>query len=73
MKIFVFAKPRAKNNLVQKIDENHFEVSVTAPPIKGLANKAISKLLAEYFNVSKSEVKLISGFSFKNKIFEISI
>jgi hypothetical protein len=71
MKIFVTAKTNARENSVEKIDDNHFEVSVTAPPIKGLANKAIAELLSEYFNVSKSEVKLISGFSSKTKIFEI--
>lgn len=73
MKIFVTAKPRAKNNRVEEIDDNHFAVSVTALPVKGLANRAIIEELAKYFNVSKSEVKLISGFSSKNKIFDISI
>lgn len=71
MKIFVTAKPRAGENKIEKIDELHFQVSVTAPPIKGFANKAIAELLAGYFNISKSQVKLISGFSSKEKIFEI--
>lgn len=72
MKIFVKAHPRAKNNLVEKIGENHFEVSVTAPPIKGLANKAIIELLSEYFDVAKSQIELVSGFSSKIKVFEIT-
>lgn len=71
MKIFVTAKPRAGENKIEKIDETNFKVSVTAPPIKGFANKAIIELLADYFNVSKSQVKLISGFSSKEKVFEI--
>jgi len=71
-KVFVIAKPRAKDNFVRKIDEDNFKVYVTSPPIKGLANKAIINLLAKYFEVSKSQVRLISGFSAKNKIFEIT-
>ena len=71
MKINVKAKPRAKNNLVQKIDEENFAVFVTAPPIKGLANRAIIDLLADYFHISKSQIKLISGFASGHKVFEI--
>lgn len=73
MKIFVTAKPRASENKIEKIDETHFAVSVTAPPVKGFANKAIIELIADHFSVSKSQVKLISGFSSKEKVFEIYI
>lgn len=72
IKIFVKAKPRAKENKIEEIDETHFKVLVVSPPVKGLANKEIIGLLADYFDVSKSEVKLISGFSSKNKNFEIN-
>ena len=71
MKIFVKAKPGAKENKVEKIDETHFKVSVVAPPVKGLANKEIIELLADYFDVSISEIKLISGHQSRNKKFEI--
>ena len=71
MKIFVVAKPSAKENKVEKIDETHFKVSVVAPPVKGLANKKIIETLADYLDLPKSEVKLISGKQFKNKIIEI--
>ncbi len=71
MKIFVKAKPAAKEEKVEKIDETNFVVSVKEPPVQGRANAAISKALAEYFKVSNSQVKLISGFSSKQKVFEI--
>lgn len=71
MKLHITAKPRASKNLVKKIDEENFEVWVTAPPVKGLANLAIAELLAEHFGVAKYNVKLVSGFSSKEKIFEI--
>lgn len=71
MRIFVNAKPGAKEENIKKIDESHYSVSVKEPPVKGRANYAIIGLLAEYFNVNSSNVKIISGYSSKNKIIEI--
>jgi len=71
MKIFVKAKPMAKNEVVEKINDFNFTVCVKEPPKNGKANEAIIKALAEYFNVSQSAVRLVSGFSSKQKTFEI--
>jgi len=71
MKIFVRAKPNSKKEFVEKISETNLIVAVKEPPVKGRANAAIQKALAEYFKVSPSQVVLVSGFSSKNKIFEI--
>ncbi len=72
MKIFVKAKPRVKEEKIQKIDESHYLVSVKEPPVKGEANRAIIKALAEYFKISPSRVNIVSGHTSKNKIIEIS-
>ena len=72
MKIFVKAKPRASEDLVERIDENNFNVSVTAPPVKGLANQAIIKAVAQYFKVAPSRVRIVSGFTSRQKVLEIS-
>jgi hypothetical protein len=71
MKIFVKAKPNARCESVEKIDDSHFVIAVKEPPVDGKANKAIGAALAEYFNVSKSQVRLVLGEKGKNKIFEI--
>lgn len=71
MKIFVKAKPNAKEEKVEKISGRNFIVEVKEPPIKGRANTAIQKILTKYFKVSSSQVALISGFSSKQKVFEI--
>jgi uncharacterized protein YggU (UPF0235/DUF167 family) len=71
MKIFVEAKTRAKEEKVKKIDKNHFVVFVKEAPEKGKANKAILKLLAHYFKINLSQIRILSGFSFKKKIIEI--
>jgi uncharacterized protein len=72
MKINVKAKAGAREEKVEKIDESNFVVSVKEPPVQGKANFAITKALAEYFGTSSYNVRLISGFSSKQKVFEIS-
>jgi len=71
MKIFVKAKPGAKEEKIEKIDENNFIVSVKEPPVNGRANEAIRNALAVYFRTGSSCVKIVSGFSSRNKIIEI--
>jgi uncharacterized protein (TIGR00251 family) len=72
MKINVKAKPSSREEKVEKIDENNFVVSVKEPPEKGKANEAIRNALAIYFKIASSRVKIISGYSSRNKIIEIS-
>ncbi len=72
MRIFVKAKPGAKKNSVEKEDGSHFVVSTSARPQQGKANQAVAKLLADYFDIAPSRVRIISGSSSKQKVFEIS-
>lgn len=71
MKIFIRAKPGAREELVERVDENNFNVSVHAPPVKGLANQAIIKAVAEYFKIATSRIRIVSGFTSRQKILEI--
>ena len=71
MKIFVKAKPNSKEEKVEKIDEQNYVVSVKEPPIKGKANEAIRNALAVYFKIGSSRVKIISGYTSRDKTIEI--
>ena len=73
MKISVKAKPSARENKVEKIDELNFIVSVKEPPVQGRANRAILEELSDYFMVNLSDVTIISGHTSRNKIVEIKI
>ncbi|MBI3312913.1 MAG: DUF167 domain-containing protein [Candidatus Omnitrophica bacterium] len=72
MKLFVTAKPGAKENRVEKVDETHFRVWVKAPPDKGRANQAVIEVLSEYLDIPKSRFALLRGASSKSKVLEIS-
>ncbi len=84
MKIFVKAKAGAKKEKVippiaklwkdennKSVEKEWFTVWVKEPPMQGRANVAISKVLAKHFKIFPSQVNLISGYSSKQKVFEI--
>lgn len=71
MKFLVHAQPNAKAERIERIDDGSFLVAVKEPPVKGRANLAIAKALAGFFGVAPSRVRLKSGFSSRNKTFEI--
>lgn len=71
VRIIVKAKPRARENRVQKIDESNFVVFVKEDPKLGRANEAIIKLLAKYFNTSPLLVEIRSGRNSRTKVIQI--
>ena len=70
MKIPVKVKPRAR---VEKVEEKDGDlvVFVKAEAKEGKANEAAVKVLADYFGVAPSRVRLVSGARSKQKTFEI--
>lgn len=71
MKLFITAKPGAKDERVEKRDDTHFVVAVKEPPVGGRANSAILKALAGFLRVASSRVKIISGHTGRRKIIEV--
>ncbi len=70
MKISVTVKAGAK---VEEISESGGELTlkVKEPAKEGKANKAVIKLLAAYYKVPQSAIRIISGASSKHKIIEL--
>lgn len=50
---------------------DEFTARVKAPAHEGKANEALIKLVAAHFKVSRSDVRIVSGFTGKHKIVEI--
>jgi len=71
MKIAVNVVPNAKQADVLEESENNFRVKVDAPPKEGKANKRLIEILAQYFDVAKSKVKIVKGEKSRQKIVEI--
>jgi uncharacterized protein YggU (UPF0235/DUF167 family) len=71
MKIFVSVKARSKIERVQQQDQHHYTVCVKEPPVDNKANEAVVAALAEHFAISKSRIRLVSGHTSRQKIFEV--
>lgn len=71
MKISVQIKPNASFNKIKKISDNHFEIFTTAPAKENKANEAVIKMLAEFFDIAPSCIKLVKGAKSKQKVFDI--
>ncbi len=70
-KIFITAKPSARENRVERIDPTHFKIWVKEPPDEGRANTAVLRELAGFLGVPKSSLELVSGHKSKQKVFSL--
>jgi len=64
--------PRSsKNEVVGEMSDGILKIKLTAAPVDGEANKELIKLLAKYFGVAKSRIKIVKGLTSRNKVVEI--
>jgi uncharacterized protein (TIGR00251 family) len=57
----VRAQPGARRNEIRGEQDGILKVSVTQPPEKGKANKALIALLSKELSLRKSQLELIAG------------
>jgi uncharacterized protein (TIGR00251 family) len=67
-KIAVTVKPNAKKAEVTKLSDAEYRVAVRPPAQDGKSNEAVIDLLADYFGIAKSAVKIIRGHSSRHKL-----
>ncbi|MDO8551498.1 MAG: DUF167 domain-containing protein [bacterium] len=72
MKILVSVKTKARKTLVQKINEGHYLVSVKEIPRENKANLAVLETLADYFQLPKSKIILLSWEKSNQKNFSMN-
>lgn len=71
MLVRVKAFPEAKKEELTKKTENSFEIKVKEKAERGEATKRVMAVLAAYFKVPVSRIRLIKGAKQPSKIFEI--
>lgn len=71
MKLTIVAHPKSKQEKVEKLDDRYFELFFNVIPERGKANTKIIEMLSKYFDIPKSNIKIISGEKSKLKIVEI--
>ena len=65
-------QPRASSNKLDGMHGDALKVRVTAPPIEGKANKALTKFIAEKLGIASSGVKIVSGLGSSNMVLKIT-
>ncbi len=63
--------PRASKSEIIGEHDGALKIKLSAPPVDGAANTELIKLLAKTFDVSKSEVEILSGETSKTKQIKI--
>ena len=71
MKINIIVKPRARKREVVENVSGEYVVSGISASREGKANSEAIETVAKYFNVAKSNVRIVSGKKSKKKILEI--
>jgi uncharacterized protein (TIGR00251 family) len=71
MRIKVRVVPRAKREKIEEFDEG-LKVYVTKPALRGEANRRLLEILAPYFKVKKSCLRIIKGQTSRDKIIELT-
>ncbi|MCR4403211.1 MAG: DUF167 domain-containing protein [Firmicutes bacterium] len=67
-RLSVRVKPRSSVSRVAGFEGGTLVVRVGAPPVDGLANRAVCELVAELVGVSKSSVKIERGERSRDKV-----
>ena len=61
---------KAKENSVKGSGDD-LKVRLTAPPVGGKANKALIGILADYFSLKRSQVKIVKGARSRDKLISL--
>lgn len=64
-------QPKAARNAISLAADGRFRVTLTAPPVEGAANKALTAFLAKALHVPKGAVELVGGARSRDKTLSI--
>lgn len=67
----VKVKPNSKKQVIDESADGSLTVYLKSPPVDGKANQELIELLAEKFEVPKSQIRIKSGLSSRTKLVEI--
>ncbi len=67
----VEVKVRASKSRVLGVKGERLSVALAAPPVDGAANEALRRTLAEWFDVSRTQVRIVAGEKSRRKVVEM--
>ena len=63
--------PSSKKVNIVNIDQNFLKINLVSSPQKNKANRELIEILSKHFNVKKTSVRILKGFSSPIKLIEI--
>lgn len=63
--------PNASRNEITGLIDGVLQVKVSAPPVKGKANKELTAFLSQALGVKKSSLSIVKGQTSRNKVIAI--
>jgi len=67
-KLMVQVQPNARRNEIVGFDEDILRIKISAPPVKGKANKALIEFLGQVLGIRKRDITVARGETNKRKI-----
>jgi uncharacterized protein len=71
MYIHIKLIPNAKKESFEKLDNNHYKISVREPAQRNLANKRLIEIIRKKFSNAK-QIKIISGHHSPSKLLSVN-
>lgn len=60
--------PRASKNEISGRHGEAVKIRLTAPPVEGAANQALTDFLADVLGIRKSQIEILTGHASRDKI-----
>ena len=70
-KILLRVYPNAARNEVMGVTDGVLQVRVSAPPVKGKANRELVSFLSRILDVGESRISIIKGHTSRNKVIAV--
>ena len=59
--------PKSSRNEISTLDGGIIKIRITAPPVDGMANRAVIELISKELKIPKKDIVILSGDKSKNK------
>jgi uncharacterized protein (TIGR00251 family) len=70
--IWIYVQPRASKSAIAGMHDGCLKLAITSPPVDNKANRAVTAFLADFLNIPRKNIRLISGDKSRRKLFGIA-
>lgn len=67
----IHVQPKSSKNEIVGYYHDTLRIKVTAPPVDGQANRACIRYLAGFFELKRSQLSIVKGYTSRVKLLEI--